>query len=137
MIPIEEIAPLLQHIAQELKPFRTLEWDTGYHWRIMIEGYEILIFDDAGECDYVEWAVAPDGRRTTYEEWSAAAEPLWPVENYRASNRLEELEAKKLFKPIDPIHLLSPADHLALERIMDRELRSASLNNQMRSGSRT
>lgn len=134
MIPIEEIALLLQHVAQGLQPFRTLEWDSGYHWRIMVEGYDILIFDDGGECDYVEWAVAPDGRRTTFEEWATAAEPLWPVENYSPTTRLEELEAKKLFKPLDPIDLLSPADHLALERIMDQELRKICEGLDSRNG---
>lgn len=134
MIPMEEIALLLQYVAQGLKPFRTLEWDSGYHWRIMVEGYDILIFDDGGECDYVEWAVAPDGRRTTFDEWYEAAQPLWPVENYNPTTRLDELEGKKLFKPIDPIHLLSPTDHLALERIMDRELRALVKELKRRNG---
>ena len=121
MIPIETIAALLSQVARGEQCFRTVA--SLSDWRFLVNGYEICIFDDAGECDYVEWAIDPNGKKTTYEEWFIAAQPLWSVQNYNPRDRNDELEGRKLFKAIDPIALLSPADHLALEALMDRELR--------------
>jgi hypothetical protein len=124
MIPKEVISELLSDIAQGRKSFTTLSSDHVYHWRIEVDGYEIVIFDDAGECDYVEWAVSPEGQKTTYYEWSDAAEPMWPVTAESPaldSGREEEIKFSKLFKPTDPVSLLSASDHLALEWIMNAE----------------
>jgi hypothetical protein len=124
MIPKEVITELLSDIAQGRKSFRTLSSHWPYHWRIEVNEYEIVIFDDDGECDYVEWAVSPEGEKTTYDEWADAAEPMWPVTAdppKSGSGREEEVRDSKLFKPTDPISLLSVSDHLALEWIMNTE----------------
>ena len=125
MIPKEVISELLSDIAQGRKSFTTLSSHWPYHWRFDVNGYEIVIFDDAGECDYVEWAVSPEGEKTTYNEWADAAEPIWPVTADPPkldSGREEWIRFLKLCKPTDPIDLLSVSDHLALEWIMNTEL---------------
>jgi hypothetical protein len=123
MIRREVITELLSDIAQGRKSFRTLNSHWPYHWRIEVSGYEIVIFDDAGECDYVEWAVSPEEEKTTYAEWANASEPI-PVTAdppKSDSGREEELRFLKLETPTDPISLLSVSDHLALEWIMNTE----------------
>jgi hypothetical protein len=125
VISKEVISGLLSDIAQGRESFTTLSSNHGYHWRIEVNGYEIVIFDDAGECDYVEWAVSPEGEKTTFDEWWNASQPLWPVTADSPaldSGREEEVRFSKLFKPTDPIDLLSVSDHLALEWIMNTEL---------------
>ncbi|WP_459852396.1 DUF7693 family protein [Dongia sp. agr-C8] len=63
------------------------------------EGFTISIYDDAGCLDYVDWTVAPDGRRCTFDDWRRAAEKA-------------KLEAG------NPLDLLSEDEQQALETIL-------------------
>ena len=75
-----EIADLLRKaIAGEINvrmiggegPWPTLG---GYHVRLTFGDWELLIFNDEGAVDYIDRAVAPDGRVGDYDDWSIEPE---------------------------------------------------------------
>jgi hypothetical protein len=42
-----------------------------------IDGYELVIFNDCNQVDYVDSALAPDGRRGDFDDrWNVGEEPV-------------------------------------------------------------
>lgn len=58
-----------------------------------IEGWQLGFFNDCDSLDYCEYAEAPDGRRSTFEDWYEAGE--------------------------EPVGLLTEAEQLALTDLLD------------------
>lgn len=76
------------------------------------DGFEICIYVDAGSLDYVEWAVAPDGRRSEFDDW--APKPLpgdAKFEDWELAAMRPELEI------LGPLDLLSEKEQEALQRV--------------------
>jgi hypothetical protein len=73
-ISMAEIADLLKRVVRGEIPV-TVDFpyvpnesaSANFH----AEGFTISIYDDAGCLDYVDWALAPDGRRCAFDDWGA------------------------------------------------------------------
>ena len=72
-IPEEEIAELFRKaIRGETKVVAV-----GFSWnsagcgnaRVRIDGYDLVIFNDCQELDYVDSVTAPDGRTGDFDDW--------------------------------------------------------------------
>lgn len=67
--------------------------------RFRIGGYTVVIFNDCNELDYVDSAIAPDGREGDFDAWSDAnQEPvslLTELEYQQLENLLERAPAEK------------------------------------------
>ena len=55
-----------------------------------IGGYHIWFFNDAGELDYIDSIIAPDGRKADYESWDTDYDPIDAL----MENELKKLEEK-------------------------------------------
>ncbi len=80
-IPGEEIAELFRRtIRREVKIAAVGQsWKDVYagNVRFRIGGYQVVIFNDCDELDYVDSATAPDGRTGDFDQWwQAQAEPV-------------------------------------------------------------
>jgi probable phosphoglycerate mutase len=75
-IPGSEIAELFRRAIRGEVKVEAVSSDWGYcgDARIVIAGYDLTIFNDCDELDYVDSATAPDGRHTEFEEWWDAAD---------------------------------------------------------------
>lgn len=70
MIPKQEIADILKQIARrEIIPEEKIEWTYCGHIGIKAKGFEIVIFIDCDEIDYIDRAIDKDGNETEFEEW--------------------------------------------------------------------
>ena len=36
---------------------------------VRIDGYKLIIFNDCNQVDYVDYAIAPDGREADFDDW--------------------------------------------------------------------
>lgn len=75
-IPADEMVGLFRRALSGETPVQLLDrltWDEAFAGdvRFRIGGYEVAIFNDCDQADYVDHAIAPDGRRTEFEEWFA------------------------------------------------------------------
>lgn len=80
-LPGEEIADLFrQALRREVGIVAVGQlWKQVYAGNVVfrIGGYQVVIFNDCDELDYVDSATAPDGRTADFDEWTfAAAEPV-------------------------------------------------------------
>jgi hypothetical protein len=81
-IPAEEIVNLLRRVIKGQAKMQAVgeSWIDGYGGNVnfLIDGYTVVLFNDCSELDYVDHAVAPDGRQTTFSEWfdSGSGEPI-------------------------------------------------------------
>jgi hypothetical protein len=70
-----EVADLLRRTVRgeaEVKlPYPERNWEGVRGGQVVfeIEGYEVVIFNDAGRVDYVDYAASPDGRACDFEDW--------------------------------------------------------------------
>lgn len=73
-VPAEEVMALFRSVlagGSAMEP-RDVPWDEdGGDMRFAIDGYEVVIFNDCDDLDYVERVTAPDGRRSEHEDWAA------------------------------------------------------------------
>jgi len=74
-IDSKEVTEILRKVGNgELIP--TLEYP-AYNWQDIyagtvifnVGGWKIGVFNDCNEFDYIEFAVAPDGRRSEFADW--------------------------------------------------------------------
>jgi hypothetical protein len=81
-IPAEEIVALLRRVLDGKAKMQAVgeSWIEGYGGNVtfLIDGYTVVLFNDCSDLDYVDRAVAPDGRQTTFHEWveSGGREPI-------------------------------------------------------------
>jgi hypothetical protein len=81
-IPAEEIVALFRRVIDGQAKMQAVgeSWIEGYGGNVtfLIDGYTVVLFNDCSELDYVDRAVAPDGRQTTFSEWgdSSSGEPI-------------------------------------------------------------
>ena len=77
-LPPDEVAHLLLRIVNGETSFETdvLDYDCCVHYHFTVEGYQIVFFIDAGELDYCDQAIAPDGREGTFDSWYNFLNPL-------------------------------------------------------------
>ncbi len=74
-LPGDEVADVFRRIGRGEVPFEPAE--VGRRWgaddpgtyAIRVGGYEIILFNDNGSVDYVEKAIAPDGRKGSFRFW--------------------------------------------------------------------
>jgi hypothetical protein len=80
-IPGQEIAELFRRALRgEAKIFTEgSSWTEIYasNVDVRIDGYELVIFNDCNQVDYVDSAIAPDGRCGDFDEWwNVGEEPV-------------------------------------------------------------
>jgi 2,3-bisphosphoglycerate-dependent phosphoglycerate mutase len=72
-IPGQEIAELFRKALRgEAKIFTVgAAWTDIYasNVEVRIEGYKLVIFNDCNQVDYVDHAIAPDGRAADFDDW--------------------------------------------------------------------
>lgn len=96
-IPGEEIAELFRKaIRREVKIVAVgTSWNEVYAGdaKLRIGDYEVVIFNDCNELDYVDSAIAPDGRTGNFDEWdNSNTDPvalLTDAEQSQLQHRLE------------------------------------------------
>jgi len=73
-ISMAEVAGVFRQALKGDLPVRLK--DKNEHWNSFVTicafyfgGWEVAFFNDAGELDYTEWVIAPDGRKTEFDEW--------------------------------------------------------------------
>ncbi len=100
-IPGEEIAELFRRaIRREVKIVAPGQsWNDVYAGNVTLRigEYEVVIFNDCDELDYVDSATAPDGRRGDFDHWwQTQTEPvslLTEEERMQLEYRLESAPA--------------------------------------------
>ena len=66
-------------------------WAGNFHCHI--DGYSVVIFNDCGECDYVDSATAPDGRTGDFDSWyDGGDEPVAMLEMSEVAKMEDILE---------------------------------------------
>ncbi|GAB2175155.1 DUF7693 family protein [Dongia sp. agr-C8] len=81
---------------------------------IFADGFEISIYVDVGDLDYVEWAKAPDGRRSGFDDWTPKPQP--------GDGRFEDWELAAMrpeLQLVGPLDLLSEKEQQALQKVGD------------------
>jgi hypothetical protein len=79
-VPAREVAVLLRRVAAGETPVELANpqwtWDKVYAGNVafVIGGYTIVVSNDCDEFDYVDSAVAPDGREGDFDEWYSREE---------------------------------------------------------------
>jgi hypothetical protein len=72
-IPGQEIAELFRRALRgEAKIFTVgASWTDIYasNVEVRIDGYKLVIFNDCNQVDYVDHAIAPDGREADFDDW--------------------------------------------------------------------
>jgi hypothetical protein len=100
-LPAEDVAAILRAVARKELPIRLLEdltFEAAYVNSVLFsvgtpDGEWLMsIFNDCAEIDYVEGALAPDGRFGQFETWDSSA--------------------------VDPLELLSEQDAARLEAVV-------------------
>lgn len=98
----EEVARLLKGIGEGFLKFK---FAPSYYWAgrltVVIEfyckGYLINIFVDAGELDYVDYVIAPDGRKSNNDYWesenNSGKDPLDYLSEKDTDNLIKKFEA--------------------------------------------
>lgn len=74
-LPGDEVADVLRRVAAGALSVELTE--AGRVWRaddpgdyaVRADGYEMVLFNDNGSLDYVAKAVAPDGRKGSFDFW--------------------------------------------------------------------
>jgi len=73
LIPGDEIAELLRKVLRREVKIAAVgcSWCDTYagNAEVRIGGYELVVFNDCNQVDYIDWAKAPDGREGTFEQW--------------------------------------------------------------------
>ena len=96
-IPGQEIAELFRRALRgEVKIFTVGASWTDIHAsnvEVRIDGYKLVIFNDCNQVDYVDHAIAPDGREADFDDW-------WFVNN-------------------EPVDLLTDDEQTRLETLME------------------
>jgi hypothetical protein len=94
-IPAQEIADLLRRVVVGTATMYAVGslWDQAYCGNVEfeIDGYRIIAFNDCIEFDYVDHAIAPDGRECGYPGWDA--EGCNPVDLLNEAE-LDQLESR-------------------------------------------
>lgn len=74
-IPATEVAELLRRavrgeVSLRLQP-GARDWNAVYAGNVAFDigGWNVVVFNDCGELDYVAAAVAPDGRGSVFDDW--------------------------------------------------------------------
>ena len=82
-IPAKEIADLLRAVVRRERKVSLadpdLSWDKVYAGDVplKIAGYDIVIFNDCDEVDYVDSAASPDKRIADFDDWfTTGANPI-------------------------------------------------------------
>lgn len=104
LIPGEEIAELFRKtIRREVKIAAVgKSWKDVYagEVRFRIAGYELVIFNDCNELDYVDSAVAPDGRRGDFDGWwESHTEPVSLLNDHERRRMEDFLERAPVDSP--------------------------------------
>src|SRR5690348_157775 len=106
-ISMNEVAEVLRRVLRgETEPvviggpYQPHEYAAAH---FLADGFEICIYNDAGDLDYVEWVKAPDGRYCKFEDWGHVV--LTPeelaLEPWELAVKRPDLEI------MDPLDLLS------------------------------
>ncbi|WP_155639554.1 DUF7693 family protein [Burkholderia multivorans] len=105
-IDVKKVAPLevvevLRQASRGEIPILLLEdetWDQIYCGNVKLKfgEWQMLVFNDAGDFDYIDSVTAPDGRSSDCECWKLSA---WPVD-YLTESELASIESiVKCLKP--------------------------------------
>ncbi len=99
----QEIAELFRKvIRREAKMVAVGQsWKEVYAGDVVVRigGYEVVVFNDCNELDYVDSATAPDGRTGDYEQWSESnTEPVSLLTDHERSRLEDFLESA----PVEP-----------------------------------
>lgn len=102
MLDINEVADVLRRALRgEIKVSLAggRNWDDTYCGNVAFRfgDWKITFFNDCGELDYTDTAEAPDGSSCGYEEWNQ-----------------HDPDGS-----IDPLYMLSKAEFIALERLVE------------------
>jgi hypothetical protein len=96
-IPGAEIAELFRRVLRgEAKVFTVGgSWTEIYasNVEVRIDGYKLVIFNDCNQVDYVDHAIAPDGREADFDDW--------------------------FFSNTEPVDLLTDEEQTRLETLME------------------
>ena len=104
-IPGQEIADIFRKAIRK----ETEVVAVGYSWNdafagnahIRIDGYDLLIFNDCLELDYVDTATAPDGRTGDFDKWFDDGDEPVSLINQEEVARMERiLEEAPVIGPI-------------------------------------
>lgn len=99
-IPVDEVVALLRRAIAGEVPLRlsdsAMPWSYWNNIDFKIGDWTICFFNDCGELDYCDNAIAPDGRKADYDDWCGGE--LWR----------------------DPITELSSEERHALEQMLEK-----------------
>jgi hypothetical protein len=94
-IPGQEIAELFRRaLRREVKIFTVGgSWTEIYasNVDVRIDGCKLVIFNDCNQVDYVDHAIAPDGREADFDDWWFAHEEPVDLLTDQEQTRLETL----------------------------------------------
>ncbi len=97
LIPGAELAELFRRALRgEVKVFTVgASWTEIYASivEVRIDGYKLVIFNDCNQFDYVDHAIAPDGREGDFDDW--------------------------FFSDTDPVQMLTDDEQTRLETLME------------------
>lgn len=100
-----EIVEVLRRV---IKGQSKIDFEPSYAWdgRLTVvmnfraEGYLISIFIDAGEFDYMQYAIAPDGRKGDFDYWELDVcpedEPIDQLTDEERAGLVKRLEERQL-----------------------------------------
>lgn len=98
-IPAEEITELFRKVIRgEVEVVCVgCSWDEVWcgDASVRIDGYEITIFNDCGELDYVDSVMAPDGRTGDFDGW-IGDDPVGLLSPEEAGKMEDILESAKV-----------------------------------------
>lgn len=67
MTPVDEAACLIALEQHDAHGHPVTEWGwSGCQFLTLPSGWQVVVFSDCGEWDYLEWVTAPDGRQWHY-----------------------------------------------------------------------
>ena len=106
-IPGAEIVELFRRaIRREVKIVAVgCSWNDVYAGNVYvrIDGYELVIFNDCSQLDYVDKATAPDGRRGDFDEWWLSnTEPVELMSDDEGRQLEFLLENAPVVEPLQP-----------------------------------
>ena len=95
-ITSDDLLDLLRRVGESKTKPRLKDPDHGWSeycdWVIFIvDGWELEIFNDAGDWDYINYAVAPDGREGKVNDW---VKDFMDIPNERLLRESQELYDK-------------------------------------------
>lgn len=76
-IPAAEVLAILRagiHRALPLAILSTEPWGAYPYFDFSIGGWNFSVFEDAGDFDYIETVLAPDGRSGQFADWDPSPE---------------------------------------------------------------